>query len=227
VVRLLKAVGRSRPPAPRYNSTWDVDLVLSLFQSWQTNDQLSLKFLTLKLAGLLALISAQRVQTLHSITISSMQIQLDKVEIYISAQTKTSKPGYKQPCIVLMKYPHDPKLCVVSALAEYMSRTSSYRKHDQLFLSLELPHNNVNKETISRWLKMLLAEAKIDTTIYKAHSFRHASTSKAFGRGIATDVIFSAAGWSSKSATFARYYNKKIEVKNVYSNAILNQVNIQ
>ena len=116
VVRLLRAVGRSRPPVPRYNFTWDVNQLLNLFRQWPVNTGLSLKFLTLKLVGLLALISAQRVQALHAIELTNMKISDESVEIFITRNMKTSKPGCKQPCILLNKYPYEDKLCVVDTL---------------------------------------------------------------------------------------------------------------
>jgi len=221
VRRAMKAVGRQRPPRPRYSSTWDVTKVLNLFRSWPINSNLCIKFLTLKLVGLLALISAQRVQTLKAIKLSSVKSSEDIIEIFISTNVKTSKPGRSQPCILLVKYPHDEKLCVVATFLEYLLRTESYRLHDQLLLSLEAPHNEVTTQTISRWLKQLLAEANVDVSMYKAHSFRHASTSKAYQEGVSADVIFAVAGWTPSSKTFARFYNKKIDERCTYATDVL------
>ena len=145
----------------------------------------------------------------------------DTVEIHIIKVLITSKPGCKQPCLILKEYVVEDKLCVVSVLNEYILRTSLYRNHDQLFLSLESPYGVVSTQTISRWLKNLLSEAKIDISMYKAHSFRHASTSKAFQNDVPIDIIFSSAGWTSKSATFGRFYNKPIQDKDVYANSVL------
>jgi len=185
------------------------------------NSALCLRSLTLKLVGLLALISAQRVQTLQAIKLSSIKFVPDSVEIFITTNIKTSKPGIRQPCILLTRYPHEQKLCVVDTLIEYLSRTNIYRKSDQLLLSLESPYNAITTETISRWLKLLLSEANIDVSMYKAHSFRHASTSKAFQEGVSADIIFSVAGWTNNSKTFANFYNKVIDKRCNYATAVL------
>ena len=58
VSRLLKGIYNSRPPQPRYQSTWDVDVVVKFVVSLGANDQLSLKHLSWKLAVLMALIEA-------------------------------------------------------------------------------------------------------------------------------------------------------------------------
>lgn len=44
--------------------------------------------------------------------------------------------------------------------------------------------NSVSSSTIARWLKEVLHLAGIDTSIFKAHSYRSASTSAAFSCGI-------------------------------------------
>ncbi|CAD6229277.1 GSCOCG00012103001-RA-CDS, partial [Cotesia congregata] len=55
-----------------------------------------------------------------------------------------------------------------------------------------------------------LAEIKISSIRYTAHSTRHASTSKAAERGVNVDEIKRVAGWSQKSQVFARFYNLPI-----------------
>ncbi|CAG2227253.1 Leucine-rich repeat-containing protein 56 [Mytilus edulis] len=52
-------------------------------------------------------------------------------------------------------------------------------KHEPLLLSYVKPHQPVSRDTISRWIKVVMAKANIDTTIFKAHSVRSASVSKA------------------------------------------------
>jgi len=221
VVRLVKGVGRNRPPLPRYNSTWNVDSVLELFVKWPDNKDLTLKFLTLKLVGLIALVSAQRVQTLHAIRTGQIRYSAESAEIFITQNLKTSKPGCKRHSIFLKRYPHNDKLCVISTLAEYVRRTSFHRKEEQLLLSYESPFGAVSTQTISRWLFNLLDYAGIDNSVYKAHSFRHASTSKAFEKGVSIDVIYASAGWTQKSSTFARFYRKQIDLRETFADCIL------
>ena len=61
--------------------------------------------------------------------------------------------------------------------------------------------------TIARWLKEVMALASTDTSTFKAHSVRGASTSAASMQGVTTDDILSAADWSTES-TFQKFYCK-------------------
>jgi len=220
VIRLVKGVWKSRTPKPRYNSVWDAGLVLGLFKSWPTNSQLDLKRLSMKLVALLALISAQRVQTLCSIKLCNIKGTSVK-EIFVNKLLKTSDPNRKQPCLFLPSYNLNDKICIVATLDEYIRRTADLRSSDDLFVSFSAPYKPVSSQTLSRWLKFILEAAKIDTSVFKGHSFRHASTSKAASRGVDMNVIFSCAGWSDNSKVFAKYYNKPIDCRNSFSNALL------
>jgi len=220
VIRLIKAVWRSRPPKPRYNSVWDASVVLECFKNWPCNENLDLKQLSLKLVGLLALVTAQRVQTLSKIKLSNIKGVLIK-ETFIDEMLKTSASSRKQPCLYLKPYSLDSKLCIVMVLDEFIKRTAVFRATDNLFLSFSSPHNPVGSETLSRWLKSLLRICKIDTDVYKGHSFRHASTSKASSKGVDVNLIFSSAGWTENSSVFARFYEKPIDNRNTYAEKVL------
>jgi len=172
VIRAVKGVGKLNPPRPRYDSVWYVSCVLNLFDRWECNELLTLKNLSCKLAALLALVTAQLVQTLQAISL-----------------------------------PH--------------IKGSNFRQSDNLFLSLHPPHKCVSSQTISRWLKFVLSEANVDASIFKSHSFRHASTSIAFKLGVNVDLIFSRAGWTPNSSTFARYYNKPLDKRPVFGDVVL------
>ena len=80
--------------------------------------------------------------------------------------------------------------------------------HTQLLLSNQKPHRPVLSDTIARWIKVVLTEASINTSVFSAHSTRAASTSAAYNKGTSIDKILAAAGWSTES-TF-RYYRKPI-----------------
>ncbi|CAL8110304.1 unnamed protein product [Orchesella dallaii] len=221
VVRYLKAVGKLRPPVPRYKSVWDVSLLLNLFRSWPSNENLSLKQLSHKTVALLAILSGQRVQTLSLIELEQVVVNGSVMNILIPHAVKTSKPGVTQPSIVLAKYSLDTNLCPVEAVTCYINLTREIRKGKSLFVSYEYPYKNVGSQTISRWLKTVLKDAGIDTTIFTSHSYRHASTSKAFACGVGIDIIFDSAGWMHESKVFGKYYNCKINSRCDYSDTLL------
>jgi len=61
-----------KPSLPRYASVWDVNIVLKYLKQI-SNDEMSLKDITLKLTMLLAVLTGQRCQTIHLLDISNMQ----------------------------------------------------------------------------------------------------------------------------------------------------------
>ena len=74
VVWFMKGVYELRTPMPRYQHTWDVQIVLNHFKTLEQNEDLSLKDLTKKIYALLLLVTAQRVQTLHRIKLSCVHV---------------------------------------------------------------------------------------------------------------------------------------------------------
>jgi len=218
VVKLLRSMYRMNPPRPRYSTMWKVDDLLNLFMNWPSNNVLELKLLTFKLVGLLALTTGQRAQTLNAISIDNIKFG-DPVEIIITQTLKTSRAGFSQPCLVIPVY-HNDKMCVVNCLKIYLQRTFVSRKHNNLFLSYVAPYKPVSNQSLSRWLCELLCFAGIDTSYFKGHSFRHASTSKAANSGVPMDIVFRSAGWSERSRMFAKFYNVKT-VENSFLSSIL------
>ena len=77
-------------------------------------------------------------------------------------------------------------------MEEHLKRTKVWRGNDkiQLLLSFLKPHNPMVNSTISRWIKNVPREAGIDTEVFKGHSTRSASTSKAGLRGTFCDRNF-------------------------------------
>ncbi|ODM87745.1 Lipoyl synthase, mitochondrial [Orchesella cincta] len=149
VKQFMKGVYRKCPPTPKYSTTWDADTVLNLFSSWDDNDSLSTKQLSLKLVGLLALVTGQRTQTLSCITVNNI-VWGESVQISIDSVLKTSRPNRPNPILTLKKYLPNPKLCVVSTLTAYVNRTNSYRGDSLLlFLGIQKPYKPVGAQTIA------------------------------------------------------------------------------
>lgn len=208
--RFFTAVFKLRPTAPKYNSTWDVGIVLEMLRAWGPTELLDLRKLTLKLTMLLALGSAFRVQTLHLIHLKSILVKQNSgVEIKIKGLIKTSKPGAIQPS-AFFPFFKDPDMCIARTIMTYLKATKDIRQDEkQLLISFSSPHKAVGQQTISRWLKLVMKEADVDEQ-FTAHSTRHASTSKAHLEGVSVNMIKSAASWSENSKVFAKFYNKPI-----------------
>ena len=69
VRQFIKGVFEKRPALPKYSSTRDVDTVLQYLELYYPHDKVTLKELSYKLVMLLALLSGQRCQTLHCLSV--------------------------------------------------------------------------------------------------------------------------------------------------------------
>lgn len=222
VLQFMKGVAKLKPTLTKYKTTWDANKVLHYIESLSHNSELSLRQLTLKLCALLALVTAQRVQALCSIKIANI-LMSTPVQIKLDSVLKTTTFKNPNPVLVLPEYDECPKLCVVTCLKRYIEITSSLRKNDHLFVSFNKPHNSVAKQTIARWLVEVLKLSGIDTETYQAHSYRHAATSKAKCQGMSVDDIMKRVGWSQKSNTFAKFYNRPIDKRIDFAMNILSK----
>ena len=110
--RFVKGIFKNNPPVPRYHTTWDVSPVLFYLSSLSKPNQSSLKTLTLKLAMLIALVSAQRGQNLHMLHIQFMKEGDSFFEFALPEHIKQSRPGYKVPSVLLQAFPADQSLHV-------------------------------------------------------------------------------------------------------------------
>ena len=97
----------------------------------------------------------------------------------------------------------------------YIQNTLVTRDIRDLSFSYRKPHKPVSSETISRWIKYELSKARVDTSVFKAHSCRSASSSKARDAGISVSELLKKRGWKSVH-TFKTFYSRdKKESKDV------------
>lgn len=116
------------------------------------------------------------------------------------------------------------RLIVVTNLNEYLTRTKFARETlscSQLLLRYDKPYGLVSRNTISLWVRFVLQSSSIDVNIFKPHSTRSASTSKAELSDAPSADILDKAGWKSES-TFANFYDKKI-VEDSFANEVLHR----
>ena len=114
-------------------------------------DKLSLKELTLNLLVLILLVSGQRGQTVHLLSIEHMVSVNNCYTFQIVDHLKQSRPSVKNPLVELRPF-KDETLCAVTTLKEYLTRTQSLRgSESQLFISYNRPFKRVSsRDTISR-----------------------------------------------------------------------------
>lgn len=221
--RFLKGVYNKNPPSPKYSTTWDPAPVLKYLETKFPLNSLSLKDLSQKLVMLLALTSAQRMQTLSKIQLRNIIRFEDRIEIKISLPIKTSGLNRKQPVLIFPYFKENPKLCVASILEYYIEATKTFRVDDTLIHTYQRPYHPASAQTISRWVKEILSKSGVDTSIFSSHSVRHATTSTAFRSGVNIDLILNTAGWTKTSQMFNIFYNKPvINSKTAFAKSVLN-----
>ena len=212
VCRVLNACFNAKPPQPRYVVTWDVDKVLSYIHSLGENSSLSNKCLTLKLSMLLALASAGRSSDLRALDIRYMTINDNSITFELGVLTKSRRKGQPPIKLTFDRFDSDPLVCVVSTISCYLDRSKAWRAgadKTQLHLSYIRPHTEVVPCTIAGWLVELMKQSGIDTSEFRAHSTRGASTSKAKAKGLSCQEILAMANWK-KESTFRRHYLREI-----------------
>lgn len=222
IKRFFKGVFNLRPTRPKYNSTWDPNVVLQHLAALD-NKTISLGNLSKKVVTLLALVTAQRVQTLSLIDISNIEQKTGGWYIKIPYRIKTSRPNTMQPLLHIPYFPEKPEICVATALQVYVNRTKSLRNPElkKLIITYKKPIHEASTQTLSRWIKDTLKDSGVDTTIFSAHSARHAATSAAQRNGISVNVIMDTAGWSDNSKMFARVYNRPLISEGMFARSIL------
>ena len=141
------------------------------------------------------LLSGQRCQTVHALTISGMRITSDTVHFEIARLLKTSKSGKHQVHLELKSYPVDQRQCVVTCLRQHVKLTVR-AGHDPLWLSYSKHFKPVSRDTVSRWINNVLEKAGVNTKIFSAHSTQTAATSDAHLNDVAINTIMEAVAWS-------------------------------
>ena len=206
ISRFMRGIFNKRPTVTRTNTVWDVKTVLNYLQS---HSDTTLLQLSCKLSMLFLLLTAQRCQSLHLIKLNDIVLSDDQIVINTPHMIKQSRPGYKMQNIVLKAYPENSALCIVSIMNEYIHRTKNLRNSDQLLITTIKPFKAASKQTVGRWIKLVLLKSGLDCS-FTPHSTRSASTSFAKLKGVPISHIITTAGWAN-ARTFARYYDKPIE----------------
>lgn len=209
VKRLMKGIFNSRPPKPRYTVTWDIGVVIDYLRSLNKNENLSFKFLTLKLTTLLSILSHSRVHYLHSLSVDSMDLHDTQCTFFPTTLLKHSRPSFPGEPLVFYNYPADDSLCIITTLKHYLEKRNLLTNEKQLLITYKKPHHPAHRDTIARWLKTVLHLSGIDTKLFHAHSFRSASSSKASASSIPLADILRHGQWMTEK-TWRKHYHKSL-----------------
>ena len=76
----------------------------------------------------MALVSAQRCQTLSALSIDFMNSTATGTQFVVNSLLKSSIPGKSSLMVSLPAFPENEKLCAHSTLLHYLARTASIRQ---------------------------------------------------------------------------------------------------
>lgn len=228
----VRRVGPTVPP-------WDLDLVLEAVSSppFEPLTHTSLKWLSLKTAFLLAITSAKRISELHALSTHSdcCTFSPDGSAVVLRPNPaflpKVLSDFHLSQSVELRSISSSAAaqraLCPVRALSEYVCRTQSLRKSDQLFVCFDSGRlgEPLSKSRLAHWVVDTIREAYTLSgtpapSRVRAHSTRSVATSWALWRGASLSTICAAATWSSHS-TFSRFYRLNVAASPSFAERVL------
>ena len=166
----------------------------------------------MKLTTLLAFSRPCCSADLAGLQLSYLKITPEGATFMANYLAKQSRPGWPLKEFFFLSLPNNLVLCPVSTLQEYIDQTKQFREgkdrvhKDNLFIATTWGHNTVTSATIATWIKATLMKASVDTSIFKAHLVRGATTKAAAMAVISIPEILEAGGdWSTQSV-FERFY---------------------
>jgi len=218
---------RERPPLLHYTATWNVQTVLNYLEGLGASASLSLKFLTFKLAMLLAL-------TRPSCSADLAALQLDHQRF--SPESVVSHQGFIFPFL-----PQYSELCPVQTLKQYEALITPLKSHEttKLFISLVKSHKSVTWATVDHWLREVLRLAGINVNVFSGHSVWGASASAAAGAEITTNegvdnkpsldincwlLFWQSHNWKSTQKHGKCYHHAHRLLQTVHTHIMLNNV---
>ncbi|KAG0805309.1 hypothetical protein G6F20_012009 [Rhizopus arrhizus] len=207
-----------RIPTTSQLETWDINLLIQFIKDkLSPTAELNLQRLQLKVILLTCINTMGRprsdvgrlqhrdVKFITSEISSDLEGVVLRIRTPEESQFKTSKLGMVD----------DKEVCLVSTLFVFMHKTKGCRVHlpedHTLFLSYiqhhTKPPSSVRTATVGKWIHEAMKEAGVNP-VFKAHSIRSASSTKAVMLGTPIDKVKEHANWSLKSNTFEKYYYK-------------------
>ena len=215
--------------------SWDLALVLDSLTGapFEPMGQVDMKFVSLKVALLLALVTTKRVSDLHALSVDAdcTHFSEGKVTIKPNPFFVPKNPGAPCAPVVLREFHPPPfdspeecrlhSLCPVRALRIYIDRSKPARQSDQLFVSwaARMVGKPITKQRLSHWIVEAIQLAystagKQAPGRLRAHSTRGVAASWALFKGVSVQDLCAAASWSSP-LTFARFYSLNVTAQPV------------
>lgn len=221
VLKLMRGIYNSNPPKPKYDCTWDVDMVVNHLNRL-ANEEMTIAPLARKLVTLIALASLLRVSEIASIARESLKINESGMSFSLLKPRKAQREGALKTLSI--KRIRDPRIDPVSCTERYILLSEGFRNQandKHLLIGSVKPHKPVAGSTVAGWLKRQLQEGGVDVSKFSAHSTRGAASSKAAAAGIPVQSILNTANWSSES-TFTKFYRRDLNKEPSLAEVVLN-----
>ncbi|KAK0136621.1 hypothetical protein N1851_027194 [Merluccius polli] len=247
VTRFLKGAQQRNPPRAVRVPSWDLPLVLGALRLplFEPLDQAPLKWLSAKIAFLLAIASAKRASELHALSVSEQCIRWNSDGTGVALWPNPSffpkrlPSAHYNQVIELAAYgpSHPPDeeassaelLCPVRALRCYIQKTAGFRQSDGLFVCYGGLRKGqaLSRQRLSKWVVEVIEEAYKSRGLplllnIRGHSTRSVSTSWAALRGVPLSEICAAASWAS-ACTFARFYRVNVAAHHAVAAAVFQE----
>ncbi|KAK0147606.1 hypothetical protein N1851_012909 [Merluccius polli] len=226
----LRGALRLRPPRTLRAPAWDLPLVLEAMSlpPFEPLTQVGLKWLSMKVAFLLAITSAKRVGELQALSVAETCLRWNPdgsgVVLWpnVAFLPKVlSRTHLNQP-IRLARFDSPSEegrselLCPVRALRAYIAATAGIRQSEQLFVCHGGPNRGcaLSKQRLSHWVVNAITHAygasgRPPPSGVRCHSTRSVATSWAALRGVPLEAICAAASWATPG-TFTRFYRVNV-----------------
>ena len=221
---------------------WDASLVLRALQDepFEPMATAEIKWVSAKLAVLLALTTAARGSELAALTIRGLVFSTGDVMATVYPDPafvpKTVTELYRRAPMVIRAFHPSPVtgeeerlhlLCPVRALRCYLERTSPFRQSDRLLVTYAVrrPGFALSSQRLAHWLVDGITEAYVRSNKpaprLTAHSTRGTAVSIAVLSGVDWEVVRQAAAWLG-DRTFLSHYFRNTAV-NTVAEAVLRQ----
>ena len=122
---------------PGTTSVGTLQLYWSTYSRCRLLKKLTLNVLTCKVVTLTALLTALRNQSLHLMDVRNTVCSKDGFIFWFGDKMLQSQPGFHLKELIVKAYAPDRRLCLCTALLEYLSRTSGIRQSNSLFVTVK------------------------------------------------------------------------------------------
>ncbi|XP_069839364.1 uncharacterized protein [Dendropsophus ebraccatus] len=231
IKRFVKAASRLCPTVKSKIPPWDLNLVLNglTTKPFEPLVESHIKFLSYKLAFLLAITSARRVSEIRAFSIQTPYMTIRDDRVVLSPDPaflpKVVTDFHRSQEVVLPSFCSTPaneqeisfhSLDVRRAILHYLKVTEEWRLSNNLLISFQGKYRGraASTQTIARWVKQAIGECyrakdMITPVGFGAHSTRAVATSWAERAAVSIDQICRAATWSTPH-TFFRHYRLQL-----------------